>query len=144
MFALLDSSVEWKLRERRIRSIYVLYRDLFAPRCSDHLGHLSSGSEAANPLNAICYMWWDVCPLPHNVHYPEKERVDPVILDVLKRTLQLESNACREGALHGLGHFGFYYPDPVHAIIDDFLGSGARIPESLREYARTARTGMIL
>ena len=89
-------------------------------------------------------MWWEICPLPYKPDSPEKERVAPVILEVLEQTLQLESNPCREGALHGLGHMAFYYPDPVHAIIDEFLGSGARIPESLREYARRARAGGIL
>ena len=45
---------------------------------------------------------------------------DPDILQVMESTLQLDSIACRESALHGLGHWQHQYPQRVGEIIDKF------------------------
>jgi hypothetical protein len=45
---------------------------------------------------------------------------DPDILQVMGSTLQLDSIACRESALHGLGHWQHQYPQRVGEIIDKF------------------------
>ncbi|MGO9244485.1 MAG: hypothetical protein ACLQDC_06905 [Verrucomicrobiia bacterium] len=45
-------------RERCIRSIYTLFESYFAAKCSLHLSHIDE--PGANPLNSVCYMWWDL------------------------------------------------------------------------------------
>ena len=140
-----------------------LYARLFAPVCTNHLGHLDRGPEAPDPLNSACYMWWDLFPTwgerggdgrscrseaagrersgrrraapdargtapvlpPGSADGPARSRpVDEAILRVLGETLELDSEPCREGALHGLGHWYVRPPRPrVRAIIDQWLGT---------------------
>jgi hypothetical protein len=70
--------------------------------------------------------------------------VDEVLLDVMTRTLGLESEPCREGALHGLGHWHRAYPDRTTTIIDEWLKGEPCISPDLRQYAMSARSGCVL
>ncbi|MDP8922996.1 MAG: hypothetical protein M3O34_09005 [Chloroflexota bacterium] len=70
--------------------------------------------------------------------------VDETILYVMARTLRLESEPCREGALHGLGHWRRAYPERTAAIIDEWLDGEPRISPELRRYAMAARSGCVL
>lgn len=70
--------------------------------------------------------------------------VDDVILYVMERTLRLESEPCREGALHGLGHWHLEYPERTKAIIDRCLAERPAISPELYAYAWQARAGQIL
>jgi hypothetical protein len=143
MFALADEAVSWSHRERGLRSMFVLFRDLFAPVCADRLSH-GLTSAGRSPLDDVCYMWWDLHPLPFAASGSERARVSAVILDVLRETLLLPSPACQEGALHGLGHLYFDHPREVQRIIDEFLGRNSRLLPALHQYARSARTGSVL
>lgn len=143
MLALLDSGVPWSDRRRCVRSIHTLFEQCFARRCTPHLGHLDE--PGANPLNSVCYMWWDILPICGQPEDPGRNEMDREILGVLESTLQLESDACRESALHGLGHWQPYYPEQVTAIIDAFLQSQeGGLREELRVYARNAYRGCVL
>ena len=117
-----------------------LYAGLFAAACTNHLGHLDAGPEPAAPLNSSCYMWWDLFPT-WGGGQPD---VDDAILGVLARTLRIESEACREGALHGLGHWRLNYPARVGGTIDAWLAASPRISPELRRYAASARAGCVL
>jgi hypothetical protein len=57
-----------------------------------------------NPLNSICYMWWDIFPTMGQTDNEAYHQRDQLLLNVIRKTLDLDSDACREGALHGLGH----------------------------------------
>ena len=62
-------------RLRCVAAIATLFAQLFAPRCTPHLGHRS---ETGGPLNTVCYMWWDVFPaiaLPGDPHRTALEAV---------------------------------------------------------------------
>ncbi len=142
MFALLDSGVPWLARQRCVRSIHNLFEQCFAKRCTPHLSHLDE--PGAGPLNSVCYMWWDIIPLSGQPDNPEGSEIDRAILGVLESTLQLDSVACRESALHGLGHWQHDYPQRVAEIIDTFLQSQRGLPEALRAYARNAYRGHVL
>ena len=166
MFPLMDPGVAWAARRDCIRSMYSVFVQVFAPRCSPRLLHvLTEHDPTINPLNGVCYMWWDVCPLRGEPAPSASEdfvldteevvdegpAVDPFageleneILELQRRTLGLESIACQEGALHGLGHRAYRHADQVGAIIDEFLGrryparpDGA-LDEMLRGYALAA------
>jgi hypothetical protein len=175
---LLAEGVAWEDRRRGLLAIEGLYARLFAPVCTDHLGHLDRGPEAPDPLNSACYMWWDLFPTwgGHGGELPQERpgrrlsgrarrrrvrsesragrtsapaelaasSVDEAILRVLARTLELDSEPCREGALHGLGHWHLTHPDRAAAIVDEWLATGPAISADLRQYAASARAGCVL
>jgi hypothetical protein len=142
MFALMDESVPWSTRQRCISSIHLHYEQCFARRCSPHLSHLDE--PGANPLNLVCYMWWDLMPISGKPDDPARRELDDAILQVMESTLQLDSLACRESALHGLGHWQHAYPERVGEIIDSFSMSQPELPEKLQAYMINAYTGYVL
>ena len=141
MFALMNASLPWSARRRCIASIHQLFEQCFARRCSPHLSHIDE--PGANPLNAVCYMWWDIIPLYGKPDDPEHREMDEAILQVMESTLQLDSIACRESALHGLGHWQHAYPRRVGEIIDRFSMRQPALPEKLREYMLNAYVGYV-
>ena len=142
MFALLDESLPWSRRQRCISSIQQLYEQCFAPRCSPHLSHVDESG--ANPLNMVCYMWWDIMPIYGKPEDPTRSEMDATILGVMESALQLDSIPCRESALHGLGHWQPQYPERVGEIIDKFSMTRPALPEKLRAYMINAYTGYVL
>ena len=148
MFVLLDNSVALEARLDCVRAFFAVYRDLFAPRCSPHLGHLRTGAnagpEGANPLDTICYMWWDIFPIGGAPSDPDGDALNRAALWVMEQTLTLDSDACREGALHGLGHWMPYYPHEATHMIDAFLARTPELRPELHSYALAARGGCIL
>lgn len=142
MFALMDESIPWPERQRCIYSIHQLFEQCFARRCTPHLSHIDE--PAASPLNVVCYMWWDIIPISGKPLDPSRQEMDQAILGVLESTLQLDSIACRESALHGLGHWQPYYPERVGEIIDKFSMSRPKLPEKLQTYMIRAYGGSVL
>lgn len=144
-FALLEETVPWEARRRCLRATVPLYEKLFAPRCTSHLGHLLRAYPPdMNPLNSVCYMWWDIAPVCGHPEMPDRHEFDAECLEVMRRTLAIPQDACRESALHGLGHWERSYPNEVHRVIDDFVAQNPNLPEALRAYARAARAGCVL
>jgi hypothetical protein len=139
---LLDESVRWTARQRCIASIHQLFEQCFARRCSPHLSHLDE--RGANPLNLVCYMWWDIIPISGRSEDAMWKEFDQAILQVMESTLQLDSIPCRESALHGLGHWQHAYPERVGEIIDKFSMGQPQLPEKLRAYMLNAYTGYVL
>jgi len=124
-----------------VRAIFPFFEQLFAPRCAPALGHLS---EEGLPLNTCCYMWWDEFPCIALPDDPDRDLLSGAALDVMRRTLALDSPACQEAALHGLGHWARYHPAEVEAAVDAYLAdSGEKRPE-LIVYAQAARCGCVL
>ena len=142
MFALLDSGVPWSARQKCVRSIYNLFEQCFAVRCSMHLSHLDESG--ASPLNLVCYMWWDILPIIGQPDNPDQRALDQEILGVMESTLQLDAIPCQESALHGLGHWQRQYPRQVKRMIDTFLQNQNGLREDLRAYALAAHGGCIL
>jgi hypothetical protein len=142
MFAVMDEGVPWVERQRCLRAMLDLYRQCFAQRCTPTLGHLDE--QPAGPLNLACYMWWDLLPFAGQPAQPAQRDFDATCLEVMAATLELESDACRESALHGLGHWYHSYPERVGTIVDAFLARGAVVRDALRQYALAARRGHVL
>ena len=145
MRGLVDESIAWEVQTRFIRSFAGLFRELFATRCTPHLSHLIRGADSGvSPLNSACYMWWDFdCFCPGATPVAAHKKVDEEFLEVMRLTLALPHDACRESALHGLGHWHRAYPDETVNIIDAFLARNKDIREELRRYALAARCGCI-
>ncbi len=120
-------------------AIAVFFAELLAPRCSATLGHLS---EEGRPLNGVTYMWWESFPGFANPGDPDREMFDEAELNCLQSILALDSAACQETALHGLGHWVRREPR-CERIIDEYLATGASARPELIDYARAARAGCI-
>jgi hypothetical protein len=145
MFALRDQKVPLAARLHCLQSMLRLFADCFAKRCTPHQSHLDAPGRG--PLNSVCYMWWDVLPIHglthHKPEHPDSAQIDQTCLAVMKDTLALDSLACRESALHGLGHWKCYYPDFVKTEIDAFLERNPGLPVELHTYALAARQGRV-
>jgi len=129
-------------RLRLVRSIEILFERLFARRCTPHLSHLDE--PGVGVLNGRCYMWWDTFPslaLPGDAHLTVLQEA---ALAAMKKILALDSVACQESALHGLGHWHSLQPDRVESIVDGFLAAHPTARRELVTYARSARCGCVL
>jgi hypothetical protein len=134
--ALLDREIEFQARLHCITAIPSLFAEVFARRCAPRLSHGETQSET--PLNTTCYMWWDIFP---SWGAPRRD-VDGSILSAMAALLSLESPACQESGLHGLGHWQSAYPERVRGVIDRFLERGGH-SDALRRYANSAREGCV-
>lgn len=142
LFALGDRAIPWDERRRCVRSMRHVFEHCFAARCSPHLSHLDE--PGAGPLNSICYMWWDIAPSFGGPDEPDAARLHAEVIGVTEHALGLASDACREGALHGLGHWQATDPERVDAVIDRFLARTPSARPELRAYALRARYGNVL
>jgi hypothetical protein len=140
IFSLRDGAVPTPKKVAGIRSIYDLYRDCFAKRCTETLGH--SDEPGASDLNQICYMFWDVCPLSYFHEAADAQELEDAIFSVLEDTLRIPHRACTEAAVHGLGEIAYRYPARVKDVIDAYLKT-AQLDAALQGYAERAREGLI-
>jgi hypothetical protein len=108
-----------------------------AERCSQHLSYLDE--PGANPLNASCYMWWDMMPIYGRPDEPDRAEFDDTALAVLQRLLAIPHDACRESALHGLCDWKVHYRPHVIKIVDEFLRHTVNLRPELVIYARRVR-----
>jgi len=122
-------------------AIATFFRDVLAPRCAPVLGH--DATEAGPEINGVTYMWWESFPGFTNPDDPQRALVDDAELACLEAILALDSPACQEAALHGLGHW-VRRERRCEAIIDRYLESGKAAMPELVEYAKAARCGCIL
>jgi len=127
-------------RERLIRSVATFFRDFFDVRCIPKLSHLDKVE--TEPLNGICYMWWEVITWGWAKDDPDAERLKTADLDVMEAVLRLPNPACKESALHGLGHM-VRHSDRALEIIERFLSSATDLDAALIQYAEAARSGCI-
>ena len=142
MFALSDPSVPLDARLRCVRALSVVYRELFAARCTPHLSHLDEAGPGA--LNGVCYMWWDICPIGGPIDDPDHRQINHAALDVMTGALALDSIACQESALHGLGHWRHTHPNEIETIVGRFIAAHPSMRPELLNYARSARSGCVL
>lgn len=145
MEALGDVTVDAASRRRCVASMTALFRDYFAPRCADVLSHRDEPE--ANPLNLVCYMWWDVLPWWWGDDQALAGESIEACLAAMTETLRIDSVAVRESALHGLGHSVLLSPEVearVGAVVDDFLDTYEDLRPELRDYALAARGGCVL
>jgi hypothetical protein len=129
-------------RLRAISAIYSLFDQLFQPRCAPILLHVDE--EGAKPLNSNCYMWWDSFPSVASPDDPHRLILHDAVLAVMEKILTLDSIACQESALHGLGHWQRDHPRLVESIVDRFLQSNTAPDYRLVAYAQAARRGCVL
>lgn len=148
MFVLTNEQLPVADRVRCVEAMNSLYQDVFAKRCAAHLSHLDrvgvQKDQLISPVNLVCYMWWDNLPLYGQPENSNQTEVDKTALNVMARALKLDSIACQESALHGLGHWSFEYPRRVQQTIDSFIEQNPKLRPELKTYAEQARKGAIL
>jgi len=142
MFAVTDETVPLDIRINCVHSIRGVFEQLFDGLCSEHLSHIDE--KGAAPLNSICYMWWDLVPLQLERDAPSKEAISKAALEVMEEILKLDSIACQESALRGLGHWELFYPTEVATIVDQYLKDNPNLRTELKAYALNAREGNVL
>lgn len=153
---LFDQGVDNQTKVDCIASIRFLFFDLFSQRCRPVLSHgLKTYPEDFEPLNSICYMWWDLFPTWGSPDSTATKTIDSAILEVLNEILHSENISCVESALHGLGHWHLNYAEETELIIDRFLketnpaklsklsGGDLSVENKLRDYAKAARIGCV-
>jgi hypothetical protein len=89
-------------------------------------------------------MWWDTFPSIGSPDDPNLGELQDATLAAMRSILNLDSVACQESALHGLGHWQYSRPDEVASIIDGFIAESDKARPELLIYARSARSGCIL
>jgi hypothetical protein len=139
MLQLRNANIDGGTRLRALRSMFPLFRDTMAARCSPRLSFLNPGGGS---LNSLCFMWWDVIPLHGKWAEAPGVNFGHEVIATMRQILDIPHDACRESALHGLGHWQQYYPS-VSAIIDKFLCTTRNLRPELVSYARMAREGAI-
>jgi hypothetical protein len=132
-FDLVKGEMFTELRSKLFQSLNVLFEKCFAQRCDQVLSHGKS-RHLNNPLNNVCYMFWDTSHLSIG-------GIDA--LRVMESSLYLGNVACTESGLHGLGHAAYKNKTLVEATIDKFLASAPITDERLLTYAMDARSGYI-
>lgn len=138
----IDNQVQMEPRLKCLESIYSLYTDLFAVRCSPE-PFLRRDRKKDNPLDMVCFMWWDIFPVCGGPKEPACLELGKTILKLLEKILTLDSDACRESALHGLGELSFLYPREVKEIVTTFLTENPNVEPKLRKYALNASWGNV-
>jgi hypothetical protein len=141
MGTLLDERVPLAIRLRALRSFVPLFEQVMAARCSSHLDHLDE--EGENPLNRACYMWFDEVLDPYNPERLVQAKLEEELIITLRVILANPHDACRESALHGIGHWVRQYPQLAGAV-DQFLSSTRGLRPELVAYAESARAGDVL
>jgi hypothetical protein len=141
METLVDVAVPLACRRRALRSFVPLFEQVMAVRCSSHLSYLDE--KGANPLNGACYMWFDEMLdrfLPERL---VQAQLETDLIAVLRAILAIPHDACRESALHGIGHWVRHYPQ-LADMVDQFLSSTPDLRPELIAYAESAKAGKVL
>lgn len=88
-----QADVPYQRKEKAVRSLVNLFRDVMAPRCEPQL---SAGSkESHSDLQYICYMFWDVCPWSTWLN----DSARAAMLDVLPTLAKLKSPEAMNAAI---------------------------------------------
>jgi hypothetical protein len=93
-------------------------------------------------------MWWDLLWYRWVFNFrnaPGEATSNPFyaeILLILRRILAIPHDACRESALHGIGHWVRSYPQ-ISGAVDEFLAVTPGLRAEFTEYARRARLGHV-
>ncbi|SHH21018.1 hypothetical protein [Massilia sp. CF038] len=141
IYTLKDPSLPEADRLTCVRALSNLFSGIFSERCTDAPCR-NSKEEEHSVLNSVCYMWFDIMPI-HATFGAESKRYEVVMFDVLEAVLALDSLACQEAALHGLGHWAD--PDNFDRIEQIVAAYLDRISADhvLRAYARPAAFGSL-
>ncbi len=139
--SLKDRKVDLAKRLRCINAMFVTFQQLCTQRCLTTWDVEREPKKRANTqLDSVCYMWWDIVPLGGKPDGDDHIKLNAQILNVMTKELALNSEACQQSALHGLGHWYSYYPTQVEIVIDHYLAHSLKLRPELLDYAQKAQS----
>jgi len=159
MELLVEREIPLETRLRALRSFVPLFEQVMAKRCQSKLAYCSEYD--GSPLTSACFMWWD------NIRWqwgrspgqdgardpgyalfdedPDRTSFDEEVVTTLGRILAMPHDACRESALHGIGHLDdLILANPplcrrAAQIVDEWLTGTAGLQPELIDYAKQAK-----
>lgn len=134
-----NEAIEAERRVELVDSMFILFRDYFNSECANTSIRNKVGFNQT--INMVCYMWWELVSWQGIPYRHDMKSIDESILKCLENILRLDNEACKESAIHGLGHWYDSYPERVESII---AGNRDAIPIELKDYATQAVTGRVL
>ena len=88
-------------------------------------------------------MLWDFTPLSYCDEQKDKDELYAALVEVMGHAISLDSVACIESGLHGLGHIEHSYK-PAGDVVKQFIDTkGHELDEDLLQYARMAQKGYV-
>lgn len=142
-YLLRDGAMPLESRLRAISAIGRLLVQQLGRRLGDDL--VADSTAVMTNLRSTAYMLWDVSPLSYWPPSPHAEPCRSAFIEMLGRVLtDAPSLACKESALHGLGHVRHASRHHVPKLVQSWLAARPDIPARLREYAESAAAGAIL
>ena len=120
-----DTDLAFETRAQCIRSMYELFKSLFA----------------SQPLDTSVSMWWDSMCYDWHCGNRNRERggedlqLQDVFFETLTEILFLDSETCQGAALHGLGHL--HHPG-TEEVVDRYLGQHPSLTKEWKAYAVAA------
>ena len=138
-YYLLDESILETDRLSSIASMFNIFDKVFQEKCV-FMNEKEYKSSSVPTYQWLCYMWWDIFPR-HGVPFKQALKLtDETILKTIEKILLLDNLACKESALHGLGHWCSAYPEVIERIIS---ANRSKIPDSLTNLADKALLGRL-
>ncbi len=121
-----EKRIPLELRVELVESMFDLFNRFFS----------------VNPLENICFMWWDIIAYGYYMENgkPEDEdgaKIQQAMFKTLRRILELDSEECQKSALHGLGHLK--HPE-TKKTITDFLRRHI-VSQELKDHAHLCIAG---
>lgn len=140
---LIDKRVDLDLRIKCIKSMHTFFEQFFNQKCKPILTNSSTSIMKSISINEACFMWWDWCLIVPKYDSDESTDIDNNVIKIMESILKLDSIACRESALHGLGHWADDYPEQIGGIIDNYV-STTQDQQEIILYAEKAKQGLVL
>ncbi len=146
-----SDEVSLEARSRCVRAVATVYTDLFDRVCGLRGEDIDAEIEDSDVDGAV-YMIWDMGGIEHVIVANAEDPLSLAGFHVLEAALmKCITAACRQSALHGLGHvIGSHAPTEPIALHEPLLYDrltlpihAARPPEWLKEYAAAARAGNV-
>lgn len=137
MAPILDTEIDLHERLACVMAMENVFTKIFAKKC-DNIA--TSQSKTASRINMTCYMWWDIFTTMGDVENVNQREIDQALLNLMQRTLMIDSIPCQESALHGLSHWNLDYPEQIADIINSAID---RINPLLLDYAEDAKEGLL-
>jgi hypothetical protein len=141
MGTLLDDGIPLAMRLRALKSFVPLFEQVMAVRCSSHFG--CPDEDGVSALNSACYMWFDELLDRFHPQRLRQAQLETELIATLGTILDVPHDACRESALHGIGHWVTHYPE-LADVVDRFLSGNPSLRPELVAYAKYARAGQVL
>jgi hypothetical protein len=142
MFVLSNAELPWSARRACVDAMITLYRDLMSTVYKHTLEELNRLDLQVEHPSSSCFMWWDIIPLYARMPVPNADLIDDAVINVFEHVILMDSEACQESVLHGLGHWYCGLLKRTEPIVRRFLERKG-LSSEIRAYAENAAIGHV-